>query len=36
MKLITIAMFVTVLLISGFACPDRKYWEELYPKDKSR
>lgn len=28
MKLVTIAMFLAVLLISGFTCPDREFWEE--------
>lgn len=36
MKLITIAMFLAVMLISGFACPDREFWEEMGPRHKSR
>lgn len=36
MKLITIAMFLAVLLISGFACPEREFWEEIHPKHKTR
>lgn len=36
MKLITIAMFLAVLLVSGLACPDREFWEETRSKHKTR
>lgn len=31
MKLITIAMFLAVMLVSGLACPDREFWEKKHP-----
>lgn len=36
MKLITIAMFLAVLLISGLSCPDRELWEETSGSRKHR
>lgn len=34
MKLITIAMFLAVLLVSGFAYPERENHDKAFPKNR--